>query len=55
MNRIPFFTTKKEGKGTGLGLSLSYFIITDTHKGKMYVSSELNKGTTFTILLPLEQ
>lgn len=49
----PFFTTKKEGKGTGLGLSVSYFIITDTHKGIMTVDSELGIGTRFTIKLSL--
>jgi signal transduction histidine kinase len=47
----PFFTTKPEGEGTGLGLSVSYGIIT-RHGGRLNVSSEINKGTTFTILLP---
>lgn len=49
----PFFTTKEEGSGTGLGLSVSYFIITENHKGKLSVHSIPGKGTTFTILLPL--
>lgn len=49
----PFFTTKKIGVGTGLGLSVSYFIVTEHHKGKMSVESQLGKGTRFTILLPL--
>lgn len=49
----PFFTTKSVGEGTGLGLSVSYFIITDNHKGKMTVSSEPGKGTTFIIRLPV--
>ncbi len=48
----PFFTTKPVGKGTGLGLSLSYSII-HRHQGKIMVSSELGKGTCFTIHLPL--
>lgn len=49
----PFYTTKEVGVGTGLGLSISYFIITDTHKGKIAVESELGKGTTFTIDIPI--
>jgi signal transduction histidine kinase/HAMP domain-containing protein len=51
----PFFTTKPEGIGTGLGLSVSYFIITDTHKGEMFVKSHRGKGTVFTIHLPLNR
>jgi signal transduction histidine kinase len=47
----PFFTTKKE-KGTGLGLSISYKII-ESHGGKIEVKSEVNKGTRFTVLLPI--
>jgi two-component system cell cycle sensor histidine kinase/response regulator CckA len=50
----PFFTTKQsEGSksGTGLGLSVIYAII-ERHGGRIEVSSELNKGTTFTIHLP---
>src|SRR5690554_440111 len=49
----PFYTTKEIGKGTGLELSVSYFIITEHHKGKIEVESTLNKGTRFTIRLPL--
>ena len=49
----PFFTTKEVGKGTGLGLSVSYFIITEHHKGKINVSSHYGKGATFKIRLPL--
>ncbi len=48
----PFFTTKPVGKGTGLGLSVSYFIVVDTHKGKLTVNSSPGKGTAFTIKLP---
>ncbi len=48
----PFFTTKPVGKGTGLGLNISYDIITNKHKGHLLVTSELGKGTTFTIELP---
>ncbi|MBA1278310.1 MULTISPECIES: ATP-binding protein [Pseudomonadaceae] len=49
----PFFTTKEVGQGTGLGLSVSYFIITNNHKGQMEVQSKPDQGTTFTLRLPL--
>ncbi|MBJ9975721.1 PAS domain-containing protein [Pseudomonas sp. S75] len=51
----PFFTTKEIGQGTGLGLSVSYFIITDNHKGQMEVHSTPGQGTCFTLRLPLSQ
>ena len=47
-----FFTTKKKVKGVGLGLSISYGFIRE-HGGKIDVKSELGKGTTFTIYLPV--
>lgn len=49
----PFFTTKEIGQGTGLGLSVSYFIITNNHKGQMEVQSSVGSGTCFTLRLPL--
>jgi two-component system NtrC family sensor kinase len=49
----PFFTTKGIGKGTGLGLSISYAIIKE-HEGHILVSSELGKGTCFTITVPVD-
>ena len=51
----PFFTTKPVGEGTGLGLSVSYFIITENHKGTMSVSSESGKGTNFILRIPLKR
>ncbi len=49
----PFFTTKPIGIGTGLGLSVSYYIITENHKGEMKVESQPGNGTKFIIKLPV--
>ncbi len=56
LNRIfePFFTTKPVGQGTGLGLSISYSII-EQHQGKIQISSTPQKGTLFTVSLPVLQ
>jgi signal transduction histidine kinase len=56
LNRIfePFFTTKPVGQGTGLGLSISYGII-EQHHGKIHVTSVKEKGSTFTVRLPVFQ
>jgi PAS domain S-box-containing protein len=48
----PFFTTKEEGQGAGLGLAVSYFIITEDHKGHMYFEPLRDKGAKISILLP---
>ncbi len=48
----PFETTKEQGHGVGLGLAVSRSIM-DRHLGRIDVKSELGKGTTFTVVLPL--
>ena len=50
----PFFTTKPVGEGTGLGLSIVFNTI-NKHNGKISVTSEFGKGTTFIITLPINQ
>jgi len=50
----PFFTTKSEGEGTGLGLSVSLGIA-ERHGGTILVDSEVGKGTTFTLCLPVSR
>jgi len=50
----PGFTTKGVGVGTGLGLSISYNII-QKHRGEIAVESEVGKGTTFSVVLPIKQ
>jgi signal transduction histidine kinase len=50
----PFFTTKPVGKGTGQGLAIAHSAIVDKHGGTLTCETELGKGTTFTIRLPVE-
>jgi signal transduction histidine kinase len=49
----PFFTTRSNDGGTGLGLSVSYGIVAD-HGGFIDVESQIGKGSTFTVWLPVE-
>ena len=49
-----FFTTKEIGKGTGQGLAIAYNVITEKHGGTISLESEVGKGTTFTVRLPIE-
>ncbi|MGD9108887.1 MAG: HAMP domain-containing sensor histidine kinase [Gammaproteobacteria bacterium] len=50
----PFFTTKQAGTSVGMGLAITKQIINE-HRGEISVISEVNVGTTFTILLPLKE
>ncbi len=49
----PFFTTKGVGKGTGQGLAISHSVVVGKHGGKLGFETEVGKGTTFIIRLPL--
>ena len=51
----PFFTTKEVGKGTGQGLAIAYSAIVDKHAGRIEVESEVGRGTTFILQLPLTE
>jgi PAS domain S-box-containing protein len=50
----PFFTTKEVGRGTGQGLAIARAVVVEKHGGKLTFETEVGKGTTFLIRLPLE-
>jgi PAS domain S-box-containing protein len=51
----PFFTTKESGRGTGQGLSIARSVVVEGHGGTVTFTSEVGKGTTFYVRLPLSQ
>jgi signal transduction histidine kinase len=51
----PFFTTKEMGKGTGQGLYIAHNVIVNRHHGTIHFETEIGKGTTFIIRLPIRQ
>jgi signal transduction histidine kinase len=51
----PFFTTKEVGKGTGQGLAIARTVVVDKHGGTLHFETELGKGTTFFIRLPINR
>jgi signal transduction histidine kinase len=50
----PFFTTKPVGKGTGQGLAIAYSVVVDKHGGEIGFETEIGRGTTFKIRLPVD-
>jgi signal transduction histidine kinase len=50
----PFFTTKEVGKGTGQGLAIARNVVVDKHHGTLHFDTEIGKGTTFYIRLPID-
>jgi len=51
----PFFTTKEVGKGTGQGLAIAHSVITEKHGGTIHFETQLGKGTTFILRLPIAE
>jgi signal transduction histidine kinase len=49
----PFFTTKESGRGTGQGLAIARSVVVERHGGSLTFKTEMGKGTTFYIRLPL--
>lgn len=50
----PFFTTKEPGQGTGLGLAIAFGVVQE-HKGRIDVQSQVGKGSTFTVKIPIKR
>jgi two-component system NtrC family sensor kinase len=51
----PFFTTKAVGRGTGQGLSIAHSVVEKAHRGKIHFETELGRGTTFHVRLPMRR
>jgi signal transduction histidine kinase len=51
----PFFTTKEVGKGTGQGLAIARTVVVEKHKGTLHFETEMGRGTTFYIRLPVNE
>ncbi|MEE9168289.1 MAG: PAS domain S-box protein [bacterium] len=51
----PFFTTKCVGKGTGQGLSIAHSVVAKKHNGSLSFETELGRGTTFVVRLPVRE
>jgi len=49
----PFFTTKPVGRGTGQGLAIAYSVIVEKHGGEIMCDSEVGRGTTFVLRIPV--
>lgn len=50
----PFYTTKQVGEGTGQGLTICHDIVTQKHRGRIWFDTELDKGTTFFVRIPIK-
>jgi signal transduction histidine kinase len=50
----PFFTTKPVGQGTGQGLAIAHAVVVKKHEGAITFDSEVGKGTTFYVRLPVD-
>jgi two-component system NtrC family sensor kinase len=50
----PFFTTKDVGQGTGLGMSIAFNTI-QKHNGQIVVDSEVGRGTSFKLIIPINE
>lgn len=50
----PFFTTKEVGRGTGQGLAIAHDVIVNKHGGSIGLESEVGKGSTFIIRIPID-
>ena len=51
----PFFTTKAVGKGTGQGLAIAHSVVVGKHGGTITFETEMGRGTTFIIRLPINE